>query len=112
MANPQVATKVVLCTGGNRGLGYAILQIAGSREPTTNFILASRDLESGREAADKLAKEGIKAHIDVVQMDVTNDGQILEAVKFVASTYGKLDGELWKHATILSPHRSHKGAAC
>lgn len=94
MTSPQPKNKVVLCTGGNRGLGYAILQVAGLQEPSTTFILASRNLESGREAAEKLASEGIKAHIDVIQMDVTNDDQIIEGVKHVAKTYGKLDGTL------------------
>ena len=92
MTDSQPINKVVLCTGANRGLGYAILQVAGLQEPSTTFILASRDLEAGREAADKLANEGIKAHIDVIQMDVTKDEQIIEGVKHVAKTYGKLDG--------------------
>lgn len=34
--------KVVLCTGGNQGLGYAILQVAGLREPSSIYILACR----------------------------------------------------------------------
>ena len=39
-----------------------------------------------------MVKEGIKAHVEVVQLDTTNDDQILEAVKFVENKYGKLDG--------------------
>lgn len=92
MTSSQSTNKVVLCTGGNRGLGYSILQVAGLREASTIFILASRSLESGRQAATKLANEGINARIDVIQIDVTEDEQILEAVKYVSTTYGKLDG--------------------
>ena len=92
MNGTQHTGKVVLCTGGNRGLGYAVLQVAGLQEPSTTFILASRNPESGREAAEKLSKEGVKAHIDVIQMDITKDDEIIEGVKHVATKYGKLDG--------------------
>ncbi len=86
-------TKVVLVTGANKGLGYAVLQVAGAREPsTTTFILCSRDLEAGKKAKEQLAQEGVKAAIDVLQLDVTKDDQILEAVKYVTVKYGKLDG--------------------
>lgn len=85
-------SKVVLVTGANRSLGYAILQVAGHRDPLSTYILASRDLDNGQQAKKKLEEEGVKATIDVIQLDVTNDEQVLEAVKYVAGKYGKLDG--------------------
>ncbi|KAK2813771.1 hypothetical protein FQN50_000169 [Emmonsiellopsis sp. PD_5] len=90
MPTPQSTNKIVLCTGANQGLGFAILQVAGLQEPSSVFILASRNLESGQAAARQLAADGVK-DIDVVQLDVTNDEQIIEAVKFVEEKYGKLD---------------------
>jgi NADP-dependent 3-hydroxy acid dehydrogenase YdfG len=57
------------------------------------LILTYRDVDSGRKAAEQMAKEGVKAQIDVLQLDVTNDEQILEAVKYVRVKYKKLDGE-------------------
>lgn len=93
MTTPASSGKVVLCTGANRGLGLAILQVAALRDPTTNFILASRDRNSGDEAAQQLAKDGFQARLDVVQLDITNDAQIVEAIKFVTVKYGKLDGK-------------------
>ena len=92
MTTSHPVGKVALCTGANRGLGFAILQVAGHRDPSTVFILSCRDLESGHAAKEQLAKEGIKAQIDVIQLDTTNDEQIIEAVKFVETKYGKLDG--------------------
>lgn len=41
----------------------------------------------------KLRDAGVKAEIQVLQLDVTNDDDILSAVKFVESKHGKLDGE-------------------
>lgn len=86
-------SKVVLVTGANRGLGYSVLQVAGARDPSTTYILCSRDLEAGKKAKEELEQEGVKATIDVLQLDVTNDDQIIEAVKYVAGKYGKLDGK-------------------
>ena len=84
--------KVILVTGANRGLGYSILQVAGARDPSATFIMTSRKLEAGQEAAAKLAEEGIKAKIEVLALDVTNDDQVLETVKYVEEKHGKLDG--------------------
>lgn len=85
-------TKVVLCTGANRGLGFAILQVAGIRDSSAVYILACRKKEEGEAAAAQLAKEGIKAKIQVLQLDVTDDEQIMEAIKYVAINFQKLDG--------------------
>lgn len=47
---------------------------------------------SGHEAVKKLQKSGVKAEIEVLQLDVTNDDHILVAAKHIQSKYGKLDG--------------------
>lgn len=93
--------KLVLVTGANRGLGFAVLSVAGAREPSTTFILCCRDIEAGINAKSRLRQEGVAATIDVLQLDVTNDDQIMTAVKYVAEKYGKLDGR--------STRRNHWG---
>jgi NAD(P)-dependent dehydrogenase (short-subunit alcohol dehydrogenase family) len=85
--------KVILVTGANRGLGLAVLQVAGLRDPSATLILTCRDVESGCKAADQMARESVKSQVDVLQLDVTNDEHILEAVKYVTVKYKKLDGE-------------------
>ncbi|KAH9907711.1 short chain dehydrogenase/reductase family protein [Xylariomycetidae sp. FL2044] len=94
-------SKIVLVTGGNKGLGLAILQLAGLREPSTTFILCSRDLEAGNAAKTQLERDGVKAAIDVLQVDVTNDDHIMAAVQHVTEKYGKLD-VLVNNAGVLS----------
>ncbi|OCK97824.1 short chain dehydrogenase/reductase family protein [Cenococcum geophilum 1.58] len=83
--------RVVLCTGANQGLGLAILQAAALRDPSPIYILACRNVASGNEALNQLRGEGIKAEIEVFQLDVTNDEHITSAIKFVESKYGRLD---------------------
>jgi len=87
----ESTNKIVLCTGGNRGLGFAILQVAGIRDPSAVYIMTSRKKEDGQAAAEELAKGGVKAKIDILVLDVTDDEQIMEAIKYVAVKYQKLD---------------------
>jgi NAD(P)-dependent dehydrogenase (short-subunit alcohol dehydrogenase family) len=93
--------RVVLCTGANQGLGFAILQVAALRDPFPIYILACRNVALGNEALNQLRGEGIKAEIEVLQLDVTDDEHIISAVKFVESKYGKLDGV--RHYQVASP---------
>ncbi|ROW08687.1 hypothetical protein VPNG_06395 [Cytospora leucostoma] len=78
----MAASKIVLCTGANQGLGYAVLQVASLRYPAYTYVLASRDLEKGKAAATSLRESGVQAPIDVVQLDVTNDEDITRAASF------------------------------
>ncbi|KAI1127406.1 short chain dehydrogenase/reductase family protein [Nemania abortiva] len=93
--------KVVLITGANAGLGFAILQIAATNKPSTKFILCSRSLWAGYLAWGHLLRAGITADIDVLELDVTNDDHIMAAVKHVTSKYGHLD-VLINNAGVLS----------
>lgn len=85
-------SKVVLVTGANRGLGFSVIEVSGLRYPSNTYILAARNLEDGKNAKAELERKGVKALIDVVQLDVTHDGQILALVEYVSTKYGKLDG--------------------
>ena len=63
------------------------------REPSSTYVLGSRNVDSGKEAVKKLRELGVQSEIDVVQLDVTNDDQIIDAVKHIETKYGKLDGK-------------------
>lgn len=88
------SSKIVLCTGANQGLGFGILHVTGLRKPEYTYILCSRNLGAGKEAVKKLKDLGVTAKIDLVQLDVTNDGQITDVVRYVEGMYGRLDGKL------------------
>ncbi|KAI0440745.1 short chain dehydrogenase/reductase family protein [Xylaria telfairii] len=68
-----------------------VVLVAGLRYPDNVYILCSQDLEKGRETATRLREKGIKARVDVVQLEVTNDEHIAAAVQHVNTTYGRLD---------------------
>ena len=58
------------------------------------FILSYRNKERDQAAAECLVKGGVKAAIEVLQLDVSKDEQIFEAVNFVEIKYKKLGGTL------------------
>ena len=93
MAADTSASRVVLVTGANQGLGLGIIEVAGLRYPTNTYILCSRDIEKGTSAIVKLREAGVKANLDLMQLDVTNDDQISTAIKYVETKYGRLDGK-------------------
>ena len=76
--------KIVLVTGGNRGIGLEICRQLDKLNHTV--ILGSRDFEKGIAAARSLSKNVI-----VKQLDVTNEESILELFKFIKTDFGKLD---------------------
>lgn len=79
--------QVALVTGANRGIGYELVkQLAfnGFRS-----ILASRDLEKGHEAAQRLKQSGLD--VSFVRMDVDDQESIRQASLTVNETFGRLD---------------------
>ncbi|MCJ1383100.1 hypothetical protein MMC17_006213 [Xylographa soralifera] len=86
-----MAARTVLITGANRGIGLAILQSLAQCSPEDHFLLACRTLANGEEAARQLRELGLKAAIDVVELDVTSDESIAKAGQWVERKFGGLD---------------------
>jgi NAD(P)-dependent dehydrogenase (short-subunit alcohol dehydrogenase family) len=80
-------TRIALVTGGNRGIGLEVV-----RQLSRNGLLAvlcSRDVDKGREAAAKLASEGLEP--PVVALDVTDEASVRSAVAEVMNLFGRVD---------------------
>lgn len=69
-----VADKIALVTGGNRGIGFAIVQ--GLLAKNFTVILASRSLDSAKQAAAKL-----NGTVIPLTLDVSDDSSIEQAVQ-------------------------------
>ncbi|KAL9110643.1 MAG: hypothetical protein Q9227_004820 [Pyrenula ochraceoflavens] len=98
------SSKVILVTGANQGLGFAIIQVAALRDQESTYILASRRRQAGEEAAKKLRELGVLARIEVIDLDVTIDEQIAATANFIKTKFGKLD-VLVNNAGVSGPMR-------
>lgn len=101
---------IILVTGANRGIGFAIIQSAASRIPLATFIVGCRSVEAGLQAVEQLRQLGLKAAFDLVQIDIELDHSILDAVDFIEKKYGRLDGD--EHPALSLPPRCQKLTIC
>jgi len=83
--------KAILVTGANKGIGLAIVTKLLEDFPDTYILLGSRNVARGREALQhvvrKLGYEG-KNRVDLLQLDVTSDESIRDAVNTVKKMLG------------------------
>jgi NAD(P)-dependent dehydrogenase (short-subunit alcohol dehydrogenase family) len=91
-------TKIILVTGGNRGIGKEICRQLDRMDH--KVILCSRDLSKGKKAAKEMSPK-----VDVQELDVLDEKSIRKLEKHIASTYGKLD-VLINNAGIISEDSS------
>lgn len=85
---------VILVTGANRGIGFAIVKALAqdSKAPTsfTAILLGCRNFNAGVRACNELQANGI-TNVEPFELDVTSDSSIRDAVRRVHQTYGQLD---------------------
>ncbi|KAL6696613.1 hypothetical protein J3F84DRAFT_303417 [Trichoderma pleuroticola] len=95
--------STILVTGGNRGIGFGIVQALAHRIPSSTIILACRNLAAGREAIEQLRGQGISSNLDAIQLDIEDIQSITTAVEAVNDRYGKLDVLINNAASLQLP---------
>lgn len=80
-------SKIVLITGGNKGIGFETARQLGSMGH--EILIGARSEAKGHEAVTFLETENIKAK--TVVLDVTNPGSVLSAAEWIEQQYGYLD---------------------
>jgi NAD(P)-dependent dehydrogenase (short-subunit alcohol dehydrogenase family) len=93
--------RTALVTGGSRGLGRAMGQALG--EAGAAVALVARGLDGTRQAADDLARQGIRTI--AVQADITDTAQVEQMVETVTNELGPVD-VLVNNAGISAPGRA------
>ncbi|KAK7058426.1 hypothetical protein VNI00_002060 [Paramarasmius palmivorus] len=87
MSTPSYS-RVILVTGANTGIGFALVKLLAERGQTV--YLGARSEEKGKEAQAKLKNEhGLTVHF--VQLDVTDAASIQKARAFIEEKEGHLD---------------------
>lgn len=78
---------VAVVTGGNRGMGLATCRALG--EKGFHVVLTSRDLDSGKSAANALSDQGLS--IEAVKLEVTNQVDIDGLAEYLRDEHGRID---------------------
>lgn len=89
-----MASKVVLITGANRGIGLSIAKALGQRAPQSTILVAGRSKQSAEKGVEELWQKVEGVNFRPVALDVTDDESINAAVELVGNEYGRLDGEI------------------
>jgi len=84
----QLAGKVALITGANKGLGLETARGLGKLGVTV--VVGSRDEARGRAAVENLRSEGI-TNAEAVRLEVTNHEDQKRVARYLQERYGKLD---------------------
>ena len=77
--------KKILVTGGNKGIGLAIVEKILEADEQSFVYLGSRNTERGEASKNDLLKKAksYKERIEVLSLDVSNDKSVSEAFKIV-----------------------------
>lgn len=92
---------VILVTGGNRGIGNAIVQAVGTRVRDVTILVGCRSAERAEEPIRKLKELGVPAKLEPLEITITDDASIKAAVQIVEDRYGRLDGQWSTPSCIL-----------
>jgi len=84
----EMTGRVAVVTGGNKGIGFAIVK-ALCQQYDGSVYLTARDITRGTNAVKELEKQGFKPKFH--QLDITDDDSITKFRDYLRSTYGGLD---------------------
>jgi len=87
--------KVILVSGGNKGIGLAIVSRLLSEFPDTHILLGSRDKQRGEAAVKELVTQlgqNISSRIEMILLDVGNEESVSTAVETIKNKFGSLYG--------------------
>lgn len=93
VTSTAIASKVVLITGANTGIGFQIVKSLCSSDQAYSIIVGGRSLSKAQYAISAVAKEFPSSHSKLypIQVDMEQDESINRAFEEVQSTFGKLD---------------------
>ena len=99
---------MILVSGGNKGIGLAIVERLLQEFPDTRLLLGSRDQERGDAAVKELVTklgQDVSPRLEMILLDVGSDESVSGAVRTVKAKYGSLYGLVNNAGGWLSTER-------
>jgi len=89
----QAHLRNILITGGNKGIGYAIVQKLLDSKNAYNIILTSRDPKLGQEAIKALQKQKPEHKSTLIyhQLDINDEKSVQELIEWLKVSGTRLD---------------------
>lgn len=89
----MAASKIVLVTGANGGLGFEIIKAISRSNIKYEILLGGRSIGKAQAAVDNIIAEYplVKGRISPIQVDVEDDASIETAFQQVKARHGRLD---------------------
>lgn len=100
---PDQTGRVAIVTGANSGLGYETARTLARKGATV--IMAVRNLEKGRAAAERIEKEGAAGNIEVMHLDLADLGSVEHFAKDFQAGYDRLDLLINNAGVMMPPQR-------
>ena len=88
----------VVVTGANKGIGLAIVKRILKEYPDVYVYLGSRDCGRGKASIEKIISElgsSVKERLELLELDVTSDESVKNAVEIIKTTVGGDNGQLY-----------------
>lgn len=99
---PGQEGRVAVVTGANTGLGFETARVLAARG--ASVVLAVRDVEKGKRAADRIAETAPGADLAIQQLDLTSLESVRVAAAELRARHPKID-LLINNAGVMYPPR-------
>ncbi|OBK70727.1 SDR family NAD(P)-dependent oxidoreductase [Mycobacterium sp. 1274761.0] len=103
---PDQTGRTAVITGANTGLGYETAKALAARG--AHVVLAVRNLDKGRAAADLIARSAPNARVTVQQLDLTSLESIRSAADELRATYDSIDLLINNAGVMMTPRSTTK----
>ena len=101
---PEQCGRVAVVTGANTGIGFEVARILAAHG--ASVVLAVRDVEKGRWAAERIAKGAPGADVTIQKLDLASLDSIRAAACALQTRHPKID-LLINNAGVLYPPRTN-----
>jgi NAD(P)-dependent dehydrogenase (short-subunit alcohol dehydrogenase family) len=100
---PDQYGRTAIVTGANSGLGLIVARELARAEATV--IIASRDIDKGTKAMERIKGEIPSAKLEVMQLDLANLGSVRAFAAGFLSSHNRLDLLINNAGVMAAPHR-------